>query len=95
MRCAAGPVRKIRMDCADRGGSAGTGCESDPRMRPLTVAEMMTTHVKTIYEDESISAADWDMVFGELRHRPVIDREHRVVGLVSDRDILRSAVQPA
>lgn len=55
----------------------------------------MTTHVKTIYEDESISAADWDMVIGELRHLPVIDREHRVVGLVSDRDILRSAVQPA
>jgi CBS-domain-containing membrane protein len=56
---------------------------------------MMTTQVKTIYEDESISAADWDMVIGELRHLPVIDRERRVVGLVSDRDLLRSTAQPA
>jgi len=64
-------------------------------MRPLTVAEMMTTSVKTIYEDESISAADWDMVVGELRHLPVIDRERRVVGLVSDRDLMRAREQPA
>jgi CBS domain-containing protein len=35
------------------------------------------------------------MVIGELRHLPVIDRERRVVGLVSDRDLLRSTAQPA
>jgi CBS-domain-containing membrane protein len=64
-------------------------------MRSLTVADMMTTSLKTIYEDESISAADWDMVVGELRHLPVIDRERRLVGLVSDRDLLRATVQPA
>lgn len=63
-------------------------------MRPLTVADMMTTSVKTIYEDESIGAADWDMVVGELRHLPVIDRERRLVGLVSDRDLMRATDQP-
>lgn len=64
-------------------------------MRPLTVAEMMTTSVKTIREDESISSADWDMVVGDMRHLPVVDRDRRVVGLVSDRDLMRAAAQPS
>ncbi|HET9987434.1 MAG TPA: CBS domain-containing protein [Kofleriaceae bacterium] len=48
---------------------------------------MMTTQVRTLREDESINEADWDMVIGGFRHIPVVDREHRLVGLVSDRDV--------
>ena len=59
-------------------------------MPPLTVAQMMTTHVKTIYADESINVADWEMVLGEMRHLPVVDRERCVVGMLSDRDLSRS-----
>ena len=62
-------------------------------MRPLTVAEMMTTSVKTIHEDELISSADWDMVVGDLRHLPVVDLDRRLVGLVSDRDLMRATAQ--
>ncbi len=63
-------------------------------MRALTVADMMTTRVKTIHEDESISVADWDMVVGELRHLPVVDGQRHVVGMVSDRDLLRATERP-
>ncbi len=62
-------------------------------MRALTVAEMMTTGLKVLYEDESVSAADWDMVVGEFRHMPVVDRDQRLVGLVSDRDVMRTSPQ--
>ena len=56
----------------------------------LTVADMMTTHLKVLHEDDSINAADWDMVVGEFRHMAVVDRDNRLVGLISDRDVLRS-----
>ncbi|MEP6861750.1 MAG: CBS domain-containing protein [Deltaproteobacteria bacterium] len=56
-------------------------------MHALTVGDMMTTQVRTLREDESINEADWDMLVGGFRHIPVVDREHRLVGLVSDRDV--------
>lgn len=62
-------------------------------MRKLTVGEMMTTGVKTLSVDDSMSSADWDMAIGEIRHMPVIDHDRRVVGLVSDRDVLRGLAE--
>jgi len=59
-------------------------------MRQLTLGDMMTRNVKTLREDESLTAADWDMVVGEIRHLPVVDAAQRVIGMVSDRDILRA-----
>lgn len=59
-------------------------------MQPLTVADMMTTTVKVIHEDEALSTAHRDMVVGEFRHVVVVDRSHRLVGVLSDRDIERS-----
>jgi CBS domain-containing protein len=58
-------------------------------MHHLTVAEMMTTKIRTLHEDESVSDADWDMVIGGFRHIPVVDGDYRLVGMVSDRDVLR------
>ena len=58
-------------------------------MRTLTVADMMTTKLKTLHQDESINDADWDMVIGGFRHIPVVDEENRLVGMISDRDVLR------
>lgn len=64
-------------------------------MRTLTLGDMMTTNVKTMREDDSLSSADWDMVVSEIRHLPVVDSAGRVIGIVSDRDVLRaSARQP-
>lgn len=71
------------------GGKPGTTRESSGVMHTLTVADMMTTKLKTLHMDESVKDADWDMVIGGFRHIPVIDRDHRLVGMVSDRDVLR------
>lgn len=65
----------------------GTPRERQPTMHPLTVGDMMTTQVRTLREDESINEADWDMVIGGFRHIPVVDRDHHVVGIVSDVDV--------
>ncbi len=58
-------------------------------MHILTVGDMMTTKVKTLREDESVGDADWDMIIGGFRHIPVVDGEYRLVGMVSDRDVMR------
>lgn len=64
-------------------------------MPPLLLRDMMTTNVRTVREDDSLSTADWDMTFNEVRHLPVVDQENRVVGIVSDRDvIIASARRP-
>lgn len=60
-------------------------------MRILLLGEMMTLEVTTLHEDDSLDLADWDMKVGEIRHLPVIDHQRRVIGMVSDRDILRAA----
>lgn len=65
----------------------GTPREERSGMHPLTVGDMMTTQVRTLREDESINEADWDMVVGGFRHIPVVDDEHRLVGIVSDLDL--------
>jgi CBS domain-containing membrane protein len=53
-------------------------------MHALTVADMMTTQVKTLRASESIAAVDWNMLIGGFRHIPVVDQDYRVIGMVSD-----------
>jgi CBS-domain-containing membrane protein len=62
-------------------------------MHTLTVSDVMTLHVKTVFADETMTSADWDMSVAEIRHLPVLDREHRVVGMISDRDVLRGLIE--
>jgi CBS domain-containing protein len=62
-------------------------------MRMLVLGDMMTTNVKTMREDDSLSSADWDMVVSEVRHLPVVDAAGRLIGLVSDRDVLRASAR--
>ena len=59
----------------------------------LTIRDMMVTNVKALLEDDAITLADWDMTVSELRHLPVVDAELHVIGMVSDRDILRAAAE--
>src|SRR3569832_1769025 len=58
-------------------------------MHALTVGDMMTTQVRTLRKDETLIAADWDMVVGGFRHIPVVDQEHHLIGLVSDLDVVK------
>ncbi|WP_437968219.1 CBS domain-containing protein [Sorangium sp. So ce260] len=53
------------------------------------VEDFMSTAVITLKEADTISAANLEMKLAEIRHIPVVDANGHVVGIVSDRDVLR------
>jgi CBS domain-containing protein len=56
-----------------------------------TVEDFMSTAVITLKETDSISAAELQMKIAEIRHIPVVDERYHVVGIISQRDVLRAA----
>lgn len=57
------------------------------------VADIMSTNVRTLSLDDNIQAARRLFREANIHHAPVIcvdDTEHVVVGIVSDRDVLRA-----
>lgn len=56
-----------------------------------TVKEIMVTNVVTLARNDNLDLADDLMAMGRIRHLPVID-QGRVVGVVSQRDLFRSAL---
>lgn len=71
----------------------GTRRECPWTMPKLTIRDMMVANVKTLHEDDPVTLASWDMAASEFRHIPVVDYARRVVGIVSDRDVLRAMAQ--
>ena len=59
-------------------------------MKPteMTVADLMTTNVMTINASDPIKEGRADMDLGVIRHLPVVDDRGRLVGVVSDRDLI-------
>jgi CBS domain-containing protein len=55
----------------------------------LKVEQYMTTDLYTVHEDDPVELAAHLMEWHRVRHVPVEDREHRLVGLVSYRALLR------
>jgi CBS domain-containing membrane protein len=55
-----------------------------------TVEDFMSTAVITMKESDTLSAAQIEMQMAEIRHLPVVDKRGHVVGVLSDRDILRN-----
>ncbi len=55
----------------------------------LRVGQYMHTHLLTVNEDESVDLVAFVMDREKIRHVPVEDNEHRLVGVVSYRSILR------
>lgn len=60
------------------------------KARDLTVSDLMTTRLITVNASEPIKEARAEMEIGVVRHLPVIDDRGRLVGVVSDRDLLSS-----
>ncbi len=60
--------------------------------RPTRVRELMTAGVATLRLDDELLIADQVMELGRIRHLPVLDDHGRLVGLVSQRDLFRSAL---
>jgi len=59
------------------------------RYQDLTVGEVMASDPVTLRETDTIGEADAQMHLADIRHLPVVDRAHELVGIVSDRDIFR------
>ncbi len=57
----------------------------------LRVSDLMTTAVITVHPNEPVAEAREDMRTGAFRHLPVVDAHARLIGIVSDRDLLRGA----
>jgi len=55
----------------------------------MRVADLMTTDVLTLNEDDTLDLAQMEMNLARIRHLPVV-RAGRLVGLVTHRDILKA-----
>jgi CBS domain-containing protein len=55
----------------------------------MTVSDLMTTAVITMSPEDTLQAADTEMKLAGIRHILVVDERTHVVGILSDRDILR------
>ncbi|MBI3184027.1 MAG: CBS domain-containing protein [Myxococcales bacterium] len=56
----------------------------------MTVEDLMTTGVMTLRARDEISQANVEMKLGNIRHLPVVDEKGHVVGIVSNRDVMRA-----
>jgi CBS domain-containing protein len=56
----------------------------------LTVEDLMSVALVMAKPEDSVRRADLTMRYADIRHLPVIDEHHRVIGIVSDRDVLRA-----
>jgi len=57
----------------------------------IVVRDVMARHVHTCRPDDSIEHAATSMADAQVRRLPVVDADHRLVGIVSLADIARSA----
>jgi CBS domain-containing protein len=60
------------------------------RHRTTTVEDVMTTALMTLHPEQPVDAADLEMKLAAIRHIPVVGPKNRLVGILSDRDLLRS-----
>jgi acetoin utilization protein AcuB len=54
-----------------------------------TVEDIMTEHVVCLEERESLARVMEVMQRGKFKHVPIVDKQKKLVGIVSDRDVLR------
>jgi CBS domain-containing protein len=56
----------------------------------ICVQDLMSTALLTVNASETLAEAHIEMEVGVVRHLPVVDDQGRLVGVLSDRDILRA-----
>lgn len=57
----------------------------------LKVVDLMTTALLTIKASESVTEAHAEMELGVVRHLPVVDDHGKLVGVLSDRDLIAAS----
>ena len=60
----------------------------------LLVGDLMTTALVTVPPESSVADALDLMRTADIRHLPVVDRRRRLVGILSDRDLLHLPAKP-
>ena len=58
----------------------------------LPVSEIMRSDFVSLREDDRLDLAEQVMKLGRVRHLPVLDVARRLVGIVSQRDLLRASL---
>jgi CBS-domain-containing membrane protein len=61
-------------------------------MPPVLVRHIMTEKVVTFFSEQTLPLAEEVMAIHRFRHLPVIDNERRLVGLITQRDLLRGQI---
>lgn len=61
------------------------------KAQALTVADLMSTALITVRATDPATGANAEMQVGVVRHLPVVDDRGHLVGVLSDRDVLRAA----
>ena len=56
----------------------------------ITVDEIMTTQVVTVQPEDSLLSCMGLMADHNIRHLPVVNKHHQLLGIVSHRDLLRA-----
>lgn len=59
-----------------------------------TASDLMTTHVVTIRQTATVRDALRTLDEMDVRHLPVVDERREVVGMLSDRDLVRLPRSP-
>jgi CBS domain-containing protein len=68
---------------------ARAGAQEDAMKDAMTVSDMMTTALVTRTEGDTIDLAELDMNLAGIRHLPIVDEHGNLVGILSNRDLLR------
>jgi len=63
--------------------------QGDDLMLPRTVDEVFTPHAVVVHPDDDLATAVELMTSTSVKSLPVVDRNHRVVGIVSRSDVVR------
>jgi CBS domain-containing membrane protein len=58
----------------------------------MKVKDAMEKDVLTLHKGDFLDVAENIMTLGRIRHLPIVDENGRLVGLVSQRDLLRASV---
>lgn len=56
----------------------------------ITVNEIMSTELITLEPSDSVSKAAETMTKNNIRHIPIIDPQNQVIGIISQRDVLKA-----
>ena len=56
----------------------------------VTASDAMSTALITLRANDTLTQADVDMKLADIRHIPVVDDSDHLVGILSNRDVLRA-----